>query len=81
MPARSATTETPAKSSSAPPKSRRRVTIYTIAREAGISPSAVSLALRHSAEVSAKTRARVKAIAAGPGYEPKLMARRPIPCR
>lgn len=57
------------------PTSRRRVTIYTIARQAGLSPSAVSLALRDSAEISLDTRARVKTIAAELGYEPNLMAR------
>ena len=51
------------------------MTIYTIARQAGVSPSSVSLALRDSAEVSPVTRAKVKAIAAELGYEPNLMAR------
>jgi LacI family transcriptional regulator len=46
------------------------VTIYTIAKELGISPSAVSMALRDSPEIGAQTRSRVKATAAELGYEP-----------
>ena len=51
------------------------MTIYTIARQAGLSPSAISLALRDSAEISPGTRVRVKAIAVELGYEPNLTAR------
>lgn len=54
---------------------RRRVTIYTIAERVGLSPSAVSLALRDSEQVSLETRTRVRVAADMLGYEPHVMAR------
>jgi DNA-binding LacI/PurR family transcriptional regulator len=56
-------------------RNARRVTIYTIAERVGLSPSAVSLALRDSEQVSQETCARVKVAARDLGYEPNLMAR------
>jgi len=49
---------------------KARVTLQDIANVAGCSRMAVSLALRDSQEVSAATRARVKALAAKMGYVP-----------
>ncbi len=50
------------------------VTIYDIAREAGLSHSAVSMALRGSKQVSAATRERVTALADQMGYRPNASA-------
>jgi LacI family transcriptional regulator len=52
-----------------------RVTVKDVARAAGVSHSTVSKALNESAEISAETRARVVAVAAGLGYRPNAIAR------
>ena len=56
------------------------MSIYSIARTAGVSPSSVSLALRDSPKISAATKRRVRRIARLQGYRPdarlnELMAR------
>ncbi len=45
-------------------------TLRTLAAEAGVSPTAVSLALRNSPGVSPATRARIKKLAEARGYRP-----------
>ena len=55
-----------------PPKN---VTIKDIAASAGVSAMAVSMALNDKVGVSAKTRERIKALAAEMGYQPDLLAR------
>lgn len=47
-----------------------RSTLRTLAAEAGVSPTAVSLALRNSPGVSAATRARIQKLAEDRGYRP-----------
>lgn len=47
-----------------------RPTLRSLAAEAGVSPMAVSLALRNSPEISAATRARLQRLAAARGYRP-----------
>ncbi|RME66916.1 MAG: LacI family transcriptional regulator [Verrucomicrobia bacterium] len=49
---------------------RRRTTLKDVAREAGLSIAAVSMALRNSPDLAADTVARVKKIAAALGYAP-----------
>jgi len=56
------------------------MSIYRIARLAGVSPSSVSLALRDSPKISAATKRRIRGIARRQGYRPdarlnELMAR------
>ena len=53
-----------------------RPTLRLIAREAGVSLTAVSMALRNHPEISARTRARVQSVARKLGYhpDPKLSA-------
>jgi LacI family transcriptional regulator len=46
-----------------------RVTLKMIAEEAGVTPAAVSMALRNHSRISAETRAHVQAIAARMGYQ------------
>lgn len=53
----------------------RAVTIYDIAREAGVAPSTVSRALSQPQRVSARTRAHVQDVADRLGYRPNPMAR------
>ncbi len=50
------------------------VTIYDIARQAGLSHSAVSMALRGSRQVSERTRERVRRLADQLGYRPNASA-------
>ncbi|MBC7366137.1 MAG: LacI family DNA-binding transcriptional regulator [Undibacterium sp.] len=47
-----------------------RPTLRSLAAEAGVSPMTVSLALRHSREVSVATRRRLQRLAARRGYRP-----------
>jgi LacI family transcriptional regulator len=54
---------------------RRRVTVYDLARELGLSPSTVSRALGESELVGARTRAAVRAAAAELGYERRTIRR------
>ena len=56
--------------STEPPHSRRRVTQETIAEIAGVHNTTVSLALRNSPSLPARTRERIQAIAAELGYRP-----------
>ncbi len=51
------------------------VTIYEIAREAGVSPSTVARALRGTGYCSAENRQKIKAIAKRMGYVPNHAAR------
>ncbi|HZV52794.1 MAG TPA: LacI family DNA-binding transcriptional regulator, partial [Candidatus Dormibacteraeota bacterium] len=51
------------------------VTIYDVARLAGVSPATVSRALNGSGRVAAATRRRVEAAVAQLGYEPNRVAR------
>ncbi len=55
--------------------SRHKVTSTDVARAAGVSRTTVSYALNDSGELSALTRARVKAVAAELGYVPSAAAR------
>lgn len=50
-------------------------TIFSIAEIAGVSPSAVSLALRESPKISKKTKLRVKAVARELNYQPNMIAK------
>lgn len=50
-------------------------TIFDIAEIAGVSPSAVSLALRESPKISEKTKLRVKAVAKELNYRPNVIAK------
>lgn len=52
-----------------------RVTIKDVAREAGVSPSAVSRVFTEGASASTRTRERVLAAADRLGYRPSLLAR------
>lgn len=49
-------------------------TIYEVAREAGVSTSTVSRALRHDSRISDQTRVRVESAAARLNYVPKMAA-------
>src|SRR5579884_2505868 len=51
------------------------VTIYDVARQAGVSPATVSRVLNGSGRVAAATRRRVEAAVAQLGYEPNRVAR------
>lgn len=51
-------------------ESHHRITLKDIAREAGVSVSCVSLALRDSPEISAPTKSRLREMAARLGYRP-----------
>ncbi|MBE7323428.1 LacI family DNA-binding transcriptional regulator [Nocardioides sp. Y6] len=57
------------------PTASRRPTILDVARHAGTSKSAVSLALRDDPGVSAETRRRILAAAEEIGYRPHVLAR------
>lgn len=57
------------------PTARRTITSHDVARQAGVSQSTVSRALRGDPRVSATTRARVRAAAAGLGYIPSEIGR------
>ncbi|RKK01571.1 LacI family DNA-binding transcriptional regulator [Pseudoroseomonas wenyumeiae] len=52
-----------------------RVTVVTIARQAGVASSTVSRALNGDTRISAATRARIAAIALELGYKPDALAR------
>lgn len=54
---------------------RERVTVITLARRAGVSPSTVSRALKGDSRISVETRRRISALAAKAGYMPSAMAR------
>ena len=54
---------------------RERVTVITLARRAGVSPSTVSRALKRDPRISAETRQRIEALAMEAGYMPSAMAR------
>ena len=53
-----------------------RVTIYTVAAHAGVSPTAVSLAMKESSEIAPATRQRIQETAAALGYQPRKAASR-----
>ncbi len=53
----------------------RRVTSYDVARQAGVSQSAVSRCFKPGASVSKKMRARVMKVAEELGYQPNAIAR------
>ncbi len=53
----------------------RRVTSYDVARQAGVSQSAVSRCFKPGASVSKKMRARVMKVAEDLGYQPNAIAR------
>lgn len=53
----------------------KKVTIKTIARDLGVTPSTVSKALRDGSDISIKTRERVKKFAEELGYQPNYLAR------
>lgn len=55
--------------------SRGRVTSFDVAKEAGVSQSAVSRAFTEGSSISDKTRLKVEAAAAKLGYQPNAMAR------
>lgn len=55
---------------SKPAPSKRRVTLRTIAKAAGVSVMTVSYALRKSEEVSPETRLRIRKVAESLGYRP-----------
>jgi len=56
-------------------KSKKRITSYDVAREAGVSQSAVSRAFRPGLSISRKTRDKVNKAAAKLGYKPNAIAR------
>lgn len=53
----------------------QRVSIYDIAREAGVNPSTVSRALNNRDRISEKTRREILRIAHQLGYQPSVIAR------
>ena len=53
----------------------KRVTIYDVAREAGVGRQTVSRALNDLAEIAPATRERVLAAAARLGYRPSALAK------
>ena len=55
--------------------SKKRVTSYDVAREAGVSQSAVSRVFRPGLSASKKTREKVLAVAREMGYKPNAIAR------
>ncbi len=55
--------------------SGHRVTSYDVARQAGVSQSAVSRCFKPGASVSKKMRARVMKVAEDLGYQPNAIAR------
>lgn len=55
-------------------KSRQQTTIHDVARQLGVSSTTVWRALNGSSRVSAKTRARVEALAKRLNYRPSLVA-------
>ncbi|HHV61665.1 MAG TPA: LacI family transcriptional regulator [Firmicutes bacterium] len=52
-----------------------KVTVYDVARAAGVSPATVSLALKDSPQISKETKERVKATASEMGYVPNFFGR------
>lgn len=58
-----------------PPRGARAVTSYDVAREAGVSQSAVSRCFSEGASISKATRAKVMAAADALGYRPNAIAR------
>jgi DNA-binding LacI/PurR family transcriptional regulator len=56
-------------------KSKKRITSYDVAREAGVSQSAVSRAFRPGLSISKKTRDKVNKAATKLGYKPNAIAR------
>ena len=58
-----------------PPNRKQPVSIYDIAKEAGVSPSTVSRALSKPGRVSAKTEKRIRDAAAALGYSINPLAR------
>ncbi len=54
---------------------RERVTVITLARQAGVSTSTVSRALKGDPRISVETRRRIETLAAAAGYMPSAMAR------
>lgn len=53
----------------------KKVTLKSIAKIMGMSPAAISKALRDSSDISIETRKKAKELAANLGYRPNLMAR------
>lgn len=69
------TKNTTAKGATARSTAKKRVTSYDVAREAGVSQSAVSRAFRPGLSVSKKTRDKVTKAAKKLGYKPNAIAR------
>jgi LacI family transcriptional regulator len=57
---------------------KKKVSIYTLGEELGISPGTVSRALSNHPSISAETRARVKPLAEKYNFKPRLMSTRPL---
>ena len=57
---------------------KKKVSIYTIGQELGLSPGTVSRALSNHPSISAETRARVKPLAEKYQFKPRLMSTRPV---
>ena len=57
------------------PGPETKLTLYEVARLAGVSKSTVSRVLMDQADVSAKTKARILKIMEESGYRPSRMAR------
>ena len=53
-----------------------RVSIYTLSREAGVSPATISRALSNHPGVSAKMRAKIKPLAAKYNFKPRTVRRK-----
>jgi len=60
---------------------QRKTTIKDIGRAAGVSPTAVSMALNDRRGVSPDTRRRIKALAVEMGYRPNYAARSLVSCK
>ena len=56
----------------------RKVTIYTLSKELGVSPATISKALNNSPEISAKTAEKIRRTAEELGFRPRPMASRTI---
>ena len=54
---------------------RRRATIVTLSRQAGVAPSTISRALKGDPRISAETRERIAKLARELGYTPNALAR------
>jgi DNA-binding LacI/PurR family transcriptional regulator len=52
----------------------KKVTLYDIAKSAGVSPMTVSLAMRDQPEVREKTKLHVQSVAREMGYRPQSAA-------